>query len=176
MKNATFGRLGVTALLIAAPLGVACAADMPLKAPPPPAAPVFSWTGFYIGVDAGARTSDPHWDTNCIEAGAPFASCPNRTGNPVDAARFFSNNPTDFDSTSARFGGHVGYNWQVNPTVVVGIEGDGAWANNSNPIGGIPGAESVVIAGAPGFDTANVRQTWDASARGRGARPRGVHI
>jgi hypothetical protein len=39
-------------LLMTAGLGKA--ADMPLKAPPPPPAPpVFSWTGFYVGADIG---------------------------------------------------------------------------------------------------------------------------
>jgi len=57
MKFVTFGRIAVTALLIAAPLGVASAADMPVKAkaPPPPA---FDWNGFYIGAYAGAAWMD----------------------------------------------------------------------------------------------------------------------
>ena len=98
----------------------------------------------------------------------PGASCPNNTPNPADAARFFTNNPTEFfDSTSARLGGHVGYNWQINPTVVIGLEGDAAWANNSSQMGGVPGAENTAIPGSPGFDSAQVKQTWDASARGR---------
>ena len=38
----------------AAELGLANAADMPVKARPlPPPAPVFSWTGFYIGAHVG---------------------------------------------------------------------------------------------------------------------------
>lgn len=44
--------------LIATPV---FAADMPVKAPPPPPAPVFSWTGFYIGGELGwgdSRTND----------------------------------------------------------------------------------------------------------------------
>ena len=32
--------------------GTSLAADMAVKAPPPPA-PVYSWTGCYIGLDAG---------------------------------------------------------------------------------------------------------------------------
>ena len=32
--------------------GAANAADLPLKAPPPPL-PVFGWTGFYAGLNAG---------------------------------------------------------------------------------------------------------------------------
>jgi outer membrane immunogenic protein len=33
--------------------GVATAADMPLKAPPPPPVAAWSWTGFYAGLDGG---------------------------------------------------------------------------------------------------------------------------
>src|ERR1700752_5196241 len=65
MKFTTLSRLTISALLIAAPLGVAAAADMPVKAPPAPPPPAFDWNGFYIGVYAGAAwmdqasTSDP---------------------------------------------------------------------------------------------------------------------
>ena len=58
MKFVTFGRMAVTALLIAAPLGVASAADMAVKAPPPPPPPVFNWNGFYVGAYAGAAFMD----------------------------------------------------------------------------------------------------------------------
>jgi outer membrane immunogenic protein len=38
------------AVLIVSP---ALAADMPVKAPPPTPAPAPTWTGFYLGVEAG---------------------------------------------------------------------------------------------------------------------------
>jgi outer membrane immunogenic protein len=50
---------------------------------------------------------------------------------------------------------------------VVGWEGDIAWANNNKTIVGIPGLESPTVAGAPGGDFSNIKQTWDASIRGR---------
>ena len=31
----------------------AYAADLPMRAPPPPPPPVFTWTGAYVGVNAG---------------------------------------------------------------------------------------------------------------------------
>jgi len=45
--------------------GPAFAADMPLKAAP--VAPVWTWTGFYIGAHGGGGWSDPNWTTdfNC---------------------------------------------------------------------------------------------------------------
>lgn len=54
-----------SALLFAAP--AAHAADMPLKAPPAPA-PIFSWTGFYIGADVGGA-----WGSENV-ASAPLLS------------------------------------------------------------------------------------------------------
>ncbi len=44
--------------MLTAPAFLACcasafAADMPLKAPPPPPAPVFTWTGCYLGGSVG---------------------------------------------------------------------------------------------------------------------------
>ncbi|MGB6534920.1 MAG: outer membrane beta-barrel protein [Xanthobacteraceae bacterium] len=169
MKKALVGIAAIAALGLSA--GSALAADLSVpyyKAPPPPP-PAWSWTGFYIGGDVGGRWSDPTWDTTCLEPGFAGSSCPNQTAAPVDAARFFNNNPANFNSTSGRIGVYAGYNWQVSPIWVVGFEGDIAWANNSNTIAGIPGAEqlSTVVAGAPGLDSANVKQTWDGSLRGR---------
>src|SRR5580693_2266820 len=91
MKFATFGRIAVAALLIAAPLGVASvagAADMPVKAPKAAPPPAFDWNGFYVGAYAGAAwmdqatTSDPCNPTfglGCTvgvsgNAGGPFAT------------------------------------------------------------------------------------------------------
>ena len=45
-------------------LGIAAhafAADLPMKAAPPPLAPVFSWTGFYIGGNIGGAWSNNRW-------------------------------------------------------------------------------------------------------------------
>jgi outer membrane immunogenic protein len=53
-------------LLVAAPLSVARAADMPLKAPPPPLPPVASWTGCYFdgGFGYGMYTQTSHSETS----------------------------------------------------------------------------------------------------------------
>ena len=50
MKRIILRELAVAALLVAAPLNLAGAAEMPLKAP---AVVLFDWTGFYAGADAG---------------------------------------------------------------------------------------------------------------------------
>jgi outer membrane immunogenic protein len=52
MRNKVISTLTVAAFSFAAS-GLAFAADMAVKAPPPPAEPVYSWTGFYFGLNAG---------------------------------------------------------------------------------------------------------------------------
>lgn len=53
--------------------GVASAADSPRREPPPPPPPVpiFTWTGFYVGVNAGGAFSTQNNRTAAIAA---FAS------------------------------------------------------------------------------------------------------
>jgi len=88
---------GACALALAAP---AYAADLPYKAPPaPPPAPLFSWTGFYIGANiGGAFTRDSIID--------------NLTGASLST-----------DNSGFIGGGQVGYNWQIS-NWVLGVEWD----------------------------------------------------
>jgi outer membrane immunogenic protein len=54
---------GIVALAFAAALGSsATAADMPLKAPPAPPAPVYLWTGCYIGGNIGWAEVSTHFE------------------------------------------------------------------------------------------------------------------
>ena len=64
MKNALFSGFAISALLIAAPLSGASAADLPYKAPPPPP-PVYNWTGCYVdaGVGYGMYNQDHYQET-----------------------------------------------------------------------------------------------------------------
>jgi outer membrane immunogenic protein len=96
----------VAATLASAP---ALSADMAVRPPPPPiSAPIFTWTGFYLGGNIGAG-----WTSTVIREsffGAEWSR-----------------------SSDARFigGGQIGYNWQFNQ-FVLGIEGDiDAIANRS---------------------------------------------
>jgi outer membrane immunogenic protein len=95
-----------TALLAAASLLIlsqaASAADMtrPVYKAPPPAAPVWSWTGLYIGGHLGGSWAD---ETAFYPALA--------VSNGLDPSGFIG-------------GGQIGYNWQFHPNWLVGIEGD----------------------------------------------------
>ena len=121
MKRRTLGGLAISALLIAAPLSTASAADMALKAPP---APAWSWTGFYIGADGGGGWFNNSWyaPNTPINAGGcgVFANCNYSVGGNA--------------SSSWLFGGLVGYNYQINRWVL-GVEAQGDWTKlqASNP-------------------------------------------
>jgi outer membrane immunogenic protein len=135
MKFATFGRIAVTALLIAAPLGVASAADMPVKAPRPAPPPAFDWNGFYVGVYAGAAWMDQANMTDpCLATG--LATC-TATG----VGNFNGVPPTAFDmQPSFLGGGTVGVNWQPTPFTLLGLENNFGYLNikgsiTQNPLG-----------------------------------------
>jgi outer membrane immunogenic protein len=116
--------LVATAALIAA-AAPASAADMAVKAPSP--APNFSWTGFYFGGNGGVS-----WDS---------AS----TVTITDPHGVFPFAPINFGARSparAMGGVHAGYNYQLDPTWVLGIEADWSWTalklkGNVSPISSI---------------------------------------
>jgi outer membrane immunogenic protein len=91
----------------AAATGGAQAADLARKAPPPvPVVAPPSWTGFYVGVHAGAN-----WQLATAEY-----SGTSHTGS--NGASLPGGNTVGFIG-----GGQIGYNWQFAPQWVVGVEG-----------------------------------------------------
>ena len=86
-----------------------------------------------------------------------------------------SENSDQFAIKGGFAGGTVGYNWQFGPIWVVGVEGDAAWADDSQTQFGLPGCAVNCVRGAvvtpsalpSGGDSASVKMLWDASARGR---------
>ncbi len=114
--------IGIAA--IAALLGTpALAADMPLKAPPAPPAPVWSWTGFYIGGQVGEAwgRSDETYDL--------VANTPAFLGTQ------------NYDISGPLAGGVIGANYQFN-SIVIGLEGEFNWSR-------INGTSSVIDIGPP---------------------------
>jgi outer membrane immunogenic protein len=93
----------------------AFAADMAVKAPPPAPAPVYNWTGWYVGVNAGASFGRAKTDFN----GAPIFW--GTTFGPLSPGFAYS----DTESPDGFMGGgQIGYNWQYSPQIVVGLEAD----------------------------------------------------
>ena len=121
-----------------------------------------SWTGFYLGASAGVRANQTE---GTIDQATVFPlGLPPR--NQLDGCRCFLDN--SFDTTSAKFSPYFGYNWQFNPRVVVGIEGDFGFANRTSTLFGnsLPG--SGVFSASNGLnDSFAVKTSWDASIRAR---------
>src|ERR1700744_3656773 len=116
MKFNTIIRIAVLAFLAIAPLSIAGAADMPLKAPPPPPAPVYSWTGFYIGGNAGGDWGSFDPQTSVVFSPIGYFAA---TSTPaITAAGSQSIKPSAFTG-----GFEAGYNRQFT-NIVVGLEGD----------------------------------------------------
>ena len=106
MKKFLLGTIGLVALGMAAP---ALAADMAVKAAPVPyVAPIYDWSGFYIGGNGGWASSRNCWSIVPL-AGTAFADgCNDRSGGVL--------------------GGQIGYRWQASQWVF-GLEAQGDWAN-----------------------------------------------
>jgi outer membrane immunogenic protein len=134
--------------------GSAFAADLPSRAPPPiyvPPAPIFTWTGFYIGGQVGYA-----WGKNNVNFGDNFG----------DYAAFSYN-------TSGVIGGaHVGYNLQLSQ-FVIGLEGDvdgtsqSKQFNGSLPFGSTLVGGGVISAPLGGNININVNHNIEGSIRGR---------
>jgi outer membrane immunogenic protein len=103
MKQRFVAQIAMLGLLLAAPLGVAQAADMAVKAPPPMAPPVFDWGGIYVGGSGSWFQSSTHWQYTSPGGAAltPF---------------------TDKENQAA-WGVHAGAQWQFSQ-IVLGIEAD----------------------------------------------------
>jgi outer membrane immunogenic protein len=100
----------VTALALLAVSLPAHGADLPVYKSQPPAPPVFSWTGFYIGAHVGGGWGSREFDYNDLTAGAPFT--------------WDSNIPV----SGPLAGGQIGANYQAG-WAVLGAELDGSWAD-----------------------------------------------
>jgi outer membrane immunogenic protein len=97
----------------------AIAADMFVpKAPPPPV--TTTWNGFYIGGNVGyGVTNDPITETTVAGPGLAAISF-------IPAGTPLYGGAPQFDLTQRTWngGGQFGYNWQLNPILVVGFETD----------------------------------------------------
>ncbi len=110
-------RMLIAGALALAAAGTALAADLPPAAAPPPRAPaayvpapVFSWTGIYLGINGGWA-----W------------------GTATDSICCVSLNPS-----GGLVGGTLGGNYQIGQ-FVIGLEGDGDWTNLDGKSTVVPG-------------------------------------
>jgi len=98
--------------------GLAFAADIATKAPAPSPPAVYNWTGWYVGVNAGASFGNVKTDFN-----APVTFTLDEGFGPGSGSTDFAGSNREYPSGFIG-GGQIGYNWQVSPIWVVGLEAD----------------------------------------------------
>jgi outer membrane immunogenic protein len=145
--------IGVSSILAGAPLSAALAADMPLKALPAPA-PVMSWTGWYVGLNAGGiwPNSDGVTHSATGVCNPVFLGCFGALPLYSDTASAGSTFNSSLGNGAAfTGGGQFGYNWQFNGRGLLGFEADIAWTgqhsstvfNSTTPNVNFPGFPEV---------------------------------
>jgi outer membrane immunogenic protein len=141
-------------------IGAASAADLPAatysKSPAMVIEPVYGWTGFYIGANGGYGWKDPTVSYTPNDPGAFSGTCSGIGGSTCVPA-------ASFNVQGGLAGGQLGYNWQVNPNWLLGIETDFDWARISGS-----GASSFLLGSyGPGVFTATETVTSLGTLRGR---------
>jgi outer membrane immunogenic protein len=92
--------------------------------------PYLEWSGFYIGVNGGFGWGDSSANFSPNDAAALAGSCAGTAHGTCVSS--------DFLRQGAVAGGQIGYNWQINPLWLTGIEADYQWSDmnattNSSP-------------------------------------------
>jgi len=137
----------------------ASAADLPVKSPPPAPvmAPVWNWTGFYIGINGGYSWGRSSRDLNFF--------------NPLNGVVLATATGAGRDLNGGVFGGQLGYNWQT-ANWVFGIETDAQWTGQKGSTTVLcPVAGCFPTAVAPGTGVAAAltdKLEWFGTFRGRG--------
>jgi len=135
-------------------LNTAAAADMPTKAP----APVYDWTGCYVGLNAGGGAS-----------GTNFASTvdPGTYLGPADAATVSADGGGSRNDSGGLAGGQLGCNWQTG-TLVLGVEGDFDYFHSNPKINNNTATTGISLAsGAPFTITQSLTTNFLATVRPR---------
>jgi outer membrane immunogenic protein len=125
------------AFLVSSGIGIGSAADLPEYSPPPPAVsamPQFSWSGFYIGGNAGYGWSTASGTVTTTTGSGPFTA-----------------------SGSGFLGGaEAGYNWHYGPAVF-GMEADFQGTTESGPFNAVAGPTISGTEKTPWFGTVRGR-------------------
>ncbi|GJD63220.1 outer membrane protein [Methylobacterium frigidaeris] len=142
MKNFLASLAAFTALTT-----VAAAADLPRRAAPPPVftpVPVFTWTGFYLGVNAGYGFDANSRNTSrySLPAGSVFGS------EDTNGIVTLNTNRTKNDGFTG--GAQIGYNYQFTPGsgFVIGFEADAQYVDFARRT---RGTLNYGFTGNPGF-------------------------
>jgi outer membrane immunogenic protein len=130
-------------------------ADLPVKAPIIAPAPIFSWTGCYVGGQVGfgwGRNHHTQTGSTAFSGGSGATIIAN--GAATGAV----------DTSGGLLGGQVGCNYQYASRWVFGIQGDGAWTDLT---GRAQDPLALAFGFPPGFNSIGVTTDWLASITGR---------
>jgi outer membrane immunogenic protein len=111
MKKVLLGAFGLLAFASAP----AVAADLPARVytkAPAVVAPIYNWSGFYIGINGGGGWAHKCWDITGVVGFGPVVATPEGC----------------HTASGGLVGGQVGYRWQ-SANWVFGLEAQGDWAN-----------------------------------------------
>jgi len=145
MKKILLSTVALIALAI--PASAADLAARPYtKAPPPVVAPIYDWSGLYIGINGGGGSAHKCWDQNNA-GGVPIAP-------PIALGCH--------DATGGTVGGQIGYRWQ-RANWVFGVEAQGNWADfkGSNANLAVAGIQDETKVDAFGLFTGQVGYAWN---------------
>ena len=170
----------ISTVALAMGMGSALAADLPYrKAPlivPPP--PALTWTGFYAGLNIGGGwTNNNNYNNAMIYWDPNFAF--GSAATPTGATNLFflpNSNSNNNNGTTGGVvgGGQVGYNFQFNPSIVIGAEADfqGSSIGNNDKSASFAVYPSPLVAGnlllpiAP-IASGHAGVDWIGTVRGR---------
>jgi outer membrane immunogenic protein len=140
--------------------GAALAADLPSRTPPPVylPPPICTWTGLYIGINAGYHFGDSskynHFSGTDTDSGG--------LGTALSDGAIPTTGAGGADGAIA--GGTIGYNWQINSFVLgVEVDVDGAGGRKTSTFANTPDA----VIGVPLFTTSSQGLDWLGTVRGR---------
>jgi outer membrane immunogenic protein len=144
MKNVLLAAAGFAIFGLVAPASAADLAAHPVKALPPVMAPIYDWTGFYIGANGGWGESRNCWSFVTAVGALLPDGCSSRSGGV--------------------FGGQMGYRWQTGQ-FVFGLEGQGDWADlKSSRLSLInPAFSTTTKVDGIGLFTGQIGWAWDAA-------------
>src|SRR5262249_37471217 len=165
MKKLFLGSVALVALGLAAPAAFAAERAVPAYAPPPPPAPVYTWTGCYIGASAGySGGRSTHTTTGNSLLTTQPGGIP--TLAPVPAGSSIAG---DLNLSGFIGGFQGGCNYQAGMWVI-GFEGDGSATNKEGQnfeTGLVPFFPVAPGTAGRGAWISQTQERWLVTARGR---------
>jgi outer membrane immunogenic protein len=134
--------------------GIAAGAFLSAPALATPPAPMFNWTGWYGGLNAGAVWGDADIDWLAVPGGGGFSA--------LGAASLNANGPGNIRKTGFTGGGQFGYSYQIQ-NFVWGLEGDIGYTD----LRGTRTVTNIPVFVAPNSITESFESGWLATVRGR---------